>query len=218
MNLQELTQLVSLGEGKFIEFKRQVPSPERIAKEIIAIANTHGGRLLLGVGDDGSIVGVRDAEEEEFALRQALNLHCDPLVEFKTVRIPITAKREVILVNVPESRKKPHFLVDGTTNGRRSAYVRVDDKSVEASREAVRLMRAEQRSEGVVFEFGEKEQKLMRYLDHYGRISVEQFAGLANVPLRSASQTLVLLTRANVLRLHTGLKEDYFTLAYAPSD
>lgn len=218
MNLQELTQLVSLGEGKFIEFKRQVPKPERIAKEIIAIANTNGGRLLLGVGDDGTIVGVRDAEEEEYALRQALNEHCDPPVEFTTVRIPVTTKREVILVNVPESQKKPHFLVNGATNGRRSAYVRVDDKSVEASKEAVRLMRAEHLSEGVVFEFGEKEQMLMRYLDHYGRISVAQFAGLANVPIRIASQTLVLLTRANVLRLHTGLKEDYFTLAYAPSE
>ena len=79
-------------------------------------------------------------------------------------------------------------------------------------------LRAEHLSEGVVFEFGEKEQMLMRYLDYYGRISVAQFAGLANVPLRIASQTLVLLTRANVLRLHTGLKEDYFTLAYAPSE
>ena len=55
MTLQELNQLASLGEGPSLEFKRKVPRPERIAKEVIAFANTRGGRLLLGVDDDGTI-------------------------------------------------------------------------------------------------------------------------------------------------------------------
>jgi sulfite reductase beta subunit-like hemoprotein len=55
---------------------------------------------------------------------------------------------------------------------------------------------------------------LMRYLDNYGRITVKQFASLANISDRSASRTLVLLTRANVLRLHADHRHDYFTLAY----
>ena len=215
MNLQELTQLVSLGEGRQLEFKRRVPRSERIAKEVIAMANTDGGRLLLGVDDDGSIVGVRDAEEEEFALRQALLAHCDPPVPFSTERIPITGRRDVIVVGVPSSGSKPHFL---TTNGNgdasRTAYVRVKDMSVEASREAVRLMRTAADSDGVLFEFGEKEQMLMRYLDKYGRITVNQFAKLANISARAASHTLVLLTRAEVLRLHADERHDYFTLAY----
>lgn len=218
MNLQELTQLVSLGEGPYIEFKRKVPNPERITKEIIAFANTHGGRLILGVGDSGEIIGVRDAEEEEFALRTALMEHSNPVVGVNTERIPVTNKRDVILVNVPESVKKPHFLVDGKTRNSRIAYVRVDDMSVEASIEAIRLMRSQKQVQDVVFEFGEKEQILMRYLDRYGRITVDQFASLANVPAQSASHTLVLLTRANVLRLHSDVKSDYFTLAYDVSE
>jgi hypothetical protein len=54
----------------------------------------------------------------------------------------------------------------------------------------------------------------MRYLETYGQITVKQFASLAHIPPRKASHTLVLLTRANILRLHVGEKEDYFTLAY----
>lgn len=214
MNLQELSQLVSLGEGRQLEFKRRVPRPERMAKEVIAMANTDGGRLLLGVDDDGSIVGVRDAEEEEFALTEALVAHCDPPVNFSTERVAVTGRRDVIIVNVPSSGSKPHYLQNASENGGRTAYVRVRDMSVEASREAVRLMRDTDDVDGVLFEFGEKEQKLMRYLDKYGRITVEQFAKLANVSARSASHTLVLLARADVLRLHTSERHDYFTLAY----
>lgn len=212
MHLPDLTRLAASGEGAFIEFKRKVPRGERIAKEVIAFANTSGGRLLLGVGDDGSVVGVRDAEEEEFALRRALAAHCDPPVEFSTERVPVSNRRDAIVVTVPESPDKPHFLVP-EAQGPRLAYVRVDDMSVEASREAVRLMRARRAPDNVLFEFGEKEQMLMRYLEHYGRITVDQFAQMAGIPRRRASQTLVLLTRANVLQLHADPRRDFFTLA-----
>jgi predicted HTH transcriptional regulator len=57
MTLRELEQLVELGEGISLEFKRRVPQPERIAKEIVALANTNGGRIVLGVSDDGTIEG-----------------------------------------------------------------------------------------------------------------------------------------------------------------
>lgn len=214
MTLQELTQLVSLGEGRQLEFKRRVPRSQRIAKEVIAMANTDGGRLLLGVDDDGAIVGVRDAEEEEFALKEALTAHCDPQVSFTTERIPITGRRDVIVVSVPSSGSKPHYLRNGSGGSHRTAYVRVRDMSVEASKEAIRLMRLKENGEGVLFEFGEKEQMLMRYLDKYGRITVSQFAKLADIPVRRASQTLILLTRADVLRMHLDEPSDYFTLAY----
>lgn len=216
MDLHDLKRYVSFGEGTFIEFKRRVPQPERIAKEVIALANGRGGKLFLGVDDDGSILGVRDAEEERFALRQALDAHCDPPVPFEVLAVPISRKREVLVVDVPASREKPHYLITSVNGSgkRRTAYVRVDDQSIEASREAVRLMKHERDPQDVQFEFGEKERTLMRYLDRYERITVEGFARLVGVPRRSASQTLVLLAKANLLRLHPDEKADYFTLAY----
>ncbi|RMH63911.1 MAG: ATP-binding protein [Bacteroidetes bacterium] len=212
MTHQELSRLAALGEGIHLEFKRKVPRPERMAKEVIALANTHGGHVLLGVADDGTVVGLRDAEEEEFALRSALAEHCRPHVPVRMERVAITRRRDVIVVHVPESREKPHRLVrPGERRGR--AFVRVEDKSVEASREVVALMRGEE-ADSVRFEFGDKELMLMRYLDAYGQITVRQFATLADIPRRRASATLVLLTRANVLRLHPDDRQDYFTLAY----
>ena len=215
MKEDELTRLVQLGEGPTLEFKTKVPKAERIAKEVIAFANTSGGRLLLGVDDDGAIKGVRDSSGEEFALTEALSAHCDPPVEFSTERIPVSNKRNVILVRVPASSKKPHKLVSTDKETAGTVYIRVEDMSVEASREHVRLMRSHKKHDNVVFEFGEKEKVLMRYLENYGRITVAQFAKLVNIPSRRASHTLVLLTKANVLQLHPDSKTDYFTLAFA---
>lgn len=213
MTLQELTQLASLGEGDNLEFKRKVPRPARIAKELIAFANTNGGRLLLGVDDDGSVVGLRDSEEEEFALRRALDTYSDPVVSYTVERIPVAHRRDVIVVSVPESREKPHFLTP-PENGQRTAYLRAKDKSVEASREAVRLMRTSDEADTATFEFGDTELMLMRYLDDYGKITVKQFARIANISRRKASSTLVSLAKANILRLHADARHDYFTLAY----
>jgi DNA-binding IscR family transcriptional regulator len=66
----------------------------------------------------------------------------------------------------------------------------------------------------VTFEFGDTESLLMRYLDDYGRITVPQLAQLADISPERASQTLLRLTRADLLYLHPDEDGDYFTLNY----
>jgi len=215
MTLRELKQLVSLGEGISLEFKRRVPRDERIAKEVIALANTQGGRILVGVDDDGEITGLDDASEQEFLLRRAIERRTQPVVDIRTERIVVAPRRDVILVTVPESDQKPHQLVgDDDPSGDGTAYVRVEDMSVEASEESVEMMESANSVNGVTFEFGEAESLLMRYLDDYGRITVGEYAKLADISTERASATLVRLSKANLLRLHADRKEDYFTLAY----
>lgn len=211
MTHADLERLVTAGEGEYVEFKRRVPADERIVKEVIALANTGGGKLLLGVGDDGSIPGVRDPGEERFVLERALDRHCEPPVDYRIVLIRGQDGRQVLVVDVPESAEKPHYLVE---NEERTAYVRVEDKSVEASRAVLEMMGEEERTEGVRVEFGENERRLMRYLDQYERITVQQYARLVDIPARSASEILVHLTRINVLSLHAHEKDDFFTLSY----
>ncbi len=202
-----------MGEGQQLEFKKRVPEGSRLAKEVTALANARGGRILIGVTDEGHVVGVRDPEEEEFSLHEVLGAFCDPPVRHHTYRIPVSRRREVILVEIPESHEKPHYVVDPAEGERRQVYVRIRDMSVAASREAIRLMRYGGTSDNVRFEFGEKELTLMRYLDEYGRISVDQFARISGAPRRVASHTLVLLTRAGLLAHHLDPASDFFTLA-----
>jgi predicted HTH transcriptional regulator len=216
MTARELEQLVNLGEGLSVEFKRRVPQPERIAKEIVALTNTHGGRIVLGVDDDGTITGIDHASEEEFLLRQAVEAHCRPSVDYQTERIVVEPRCDVLVVTIPESSTKPHVVVSDPEEDREegAAYVRVEAKSVEASPETVQELREQKDRSGVTFEFGETESLLMRYLDDYGRISVSQLAQLADIPPERASQTLLRLTKADLLHLHPDEDGDYFTLNY----
>lgn len=215
MTRRELEQLVDLGEGINVEFKRRVPQPERIAKEIVALTNTHGGRIVLGVDDDGSILGIDHASEEEFLLRQAVEAHCRPVVDYQTERVVVEPRCDVLVVTIPESSTKPHRVVmDGEAEREGKTYVRVEAKSIEASPETVEELREQEESSGVTFEFGETESLLMRYLDDYGRISVSQLAQLADISPERASQTLLRLTRADLLHLHPNEDGDYFTLNY----
>src|SRR5687768_9638457 len=112
MTLDDLKRLVSLGEGLQIEFKHRVPRPDRIAREVIALANTRGGKVLVGVDDAGTLVGVKDPEEEVYALREALDAHCEPPVRLAIEGVRVSRRREVLVVDVPESAQKPHFLVE----------------------------------------------------------------------------------------------------------
>ena len=63
MSRQDLKNLIATGESSFLEFKQQVASPEKIAREIAAFANTKGGKLLIGVADNGEMVGVESYME-----------------------------------------------------------------------------------------------------------------------------------------------------------
>lgn len=215
MTRRELEQLVDLGEGINVEFKRRVPQPERIAKEMVALTNTHGGRIVLGVDDDGTILGIDHASEEEFLLRQAVEAHCRPLVEYQTERVVVEPRCDVLVVTIPESTTKPHRVVaDGEADEEGTAYVRVEAKSIVASPETEQELREQKDRSGVTFEFGDTESLLMRYLDDYGRISVSQLAQLADIPPERASQTLLRLTKADLLHLHPDEDGDYFTLNY----
>lgn len=215
MTLEEIKRLVARGEGRHLEFKRRVPKPERVAKEVVAFANSGGGHLLLGVDDDGTIVGVRDSEEEEFALRRALGMNCRPTVRWKSERIPVTSKRDIIIVTVPDSPRKPHFIVTNIEDGSGPAYVRIEDMSVEASPESVSLMQNEHSGDGVRFEFGETELLLMRYLEQYGRVTVDGFAQIADLERDDAGKLLVTLTRAGVLDQHREARGDFYMIHYS---
>ena len=60
------SQLITMPEGKTLEFKRDLSPPKNMLKTLVAFANTAGGRLLIGIEDDsGEVLGVEDPLDEE---------------------------------------------------------------------------------------------------------------------------------------------------------
>lgn len=215
----ELYELIDSGEGADVEFKRQFSSPEKIAREIIAFANTRGGYILFGVDDDGTVVGVRSEKSELEEIEHAAQFMIEPPTEIVAENVHAGRGLVVVLVRVPESTNKPHHLVEYDASGRRAkeqtapGFVRYEDKSVLASKEVMQVMRgARAESEPLTLEIGYNERALFHYLEHHSRITLGEFAELVNISQRRASKILVALVRAGTLHIHTFEKEEFYTL------
>ena len=212
MTLQEIKSVVNEGENLHLEFKRKVAFPEKIVREIVAFANTQGGTLLIGVDDNGTLAGLKFAEEEQYVLENAISKYCRPKIKYKSEIIRLSEKKSIINYTIYESLNKPHFVLEDLEQKKGKAYVRVNDRSIQASREMREILRRSRKNKDIKFNFGDKEKLLMEYLDQHKHITVDQFAKLANLNSYKASRTLILLVLANVLKVLPREKEDFYLL------
>jgi predicted HTH transcriptional regulator len=210
MDLKELKALVKQGEGAHLEFKLKASHPEKIVREIVAFANTAGGLLLIGVGDDKSIPGLKFADEDEYMLTRAIEKYCKPAIAYRLHRIMVQPEREVLIFSIPASEQKPHSVIYDVDNNLGKVYVRVKDRSVQASKEMREVLKGERKARNIRFTYGEKERTLMQYLAVKGMITVDEFSKAAQIPRTIASRTLVLLVLANVLKILPNEVQDYF--------
>lgn len=123
----DLPELASGGESEIIEFKREMPKQARdLAKEIAAFASSRGGRILLGVDDDGSIIGIRNVQDPE--IRDACGQRIVGVCQ--TINPPVrpnlswaSANGTGVLVITVEKGAEPLYYVDSR------AYLRHDTVS-----------------------------------------------------------------------------------------
>lgn len=209
---QQLKKLVAQGEGLALEFKRKAAFPEKIVREMIAFANTKGGILLIGIDDDGGIPGLKHPEDDSHVVRETLK-KCRPALQVEETFIPVGPSRTVIQYEIPESKRKPHYLVSGE---KQESFVRVDDKSIQASREVREIARRSLKQKDVRFHYGEHERLLMQYLDSNKSITLSEFRKLSGLRKFNASRKLVLLVLADVLKITPHERGDLYTLAFKP--
>jgi predicted HTH transcriptional regulator len=206
--LVELRRLVKRGEGIRLEFKRKASFPEKIVRELIAFANAEGGTLLIGVDDNGEIPGVKYPEEELVVVRKALEQRARPSIHVTESIIPLSEKKFVVQLDVHTDTKRPHWFV---TPDAKVCYVRVADKSIQASREMTEIVRRSSKEKDIRFTIGEAEQKLFQYLAINTSISLPAFRQLTGLNRFMAARKLILLVLANVLKITPSEKGDTFS-------
>ena len=216
MTKQDLERMVAEGEGLYLEFKHRLPESERIAREVTALANTRGGYLLVGVTDNGDLKGIKDPEEELYALNRAQDRYCIPEVGLAFEYVKVSRTRTVVVIQVPLSTVRPHYVRNPSTQ-RQSVFVRFEDRCISASREACKLMRQLTGSEDMLIQLREKECLLLKQLEQVSQITVRGFSKYARIHPGRASRIIVRMTRAGILTHHIDLQEDYFTAGTALS-
>ena len=213
MRRRELKELIEEGENLYCEFKRKFSSHEKIAREMIAFANTKGGYLLFGVDDNKGIIGVESEKGETELIKEVANSYCEPPLDINIDYIELNGK-EIVIVEIPESDKKPHRIQDYSDKfdiNKAVVTIRVNDKSIQASKEMIRIMRAQfNELQLTKYSIGPLEKTVFDYLAKNEFITVKTLSNFANVSERRASRTLVKMVRANLLAIHTKDNGDEF--------
>lgn len=212
MDLKALKELVRRGESESLEFKLKANHPEKIIREVVAFANSNGGILLVGVSDDKSIPGLKFVDEEEYILVRAIDKFCTPKINYRLERISVSNDREVLVFRIPKSIEKPHYVLTNPDSEQKKAYIRLQDKSIQASKEVRQILKWKDKAQNVQFRYGRKEEILMKYLGENQTITVAILAQIAKIPLWLASKTLITLVLANVLLLIPDEIEDKYRM------
>ena len=207
---QLIKEWVMEGENSTLEFKMRITDIQKIARTICAFANTKGGRLVVGVMDDGDIVGVIEVEKERKRLLEAAQFYCLPAIEL-AFEIRVDNYLEVLVARVKESRQKPHKTIE--RSGEEFVYVRSGASIRRASKLVIKTLQNEP-IDKPSFErpLTGREQALVTFLQKRENITIKRFAQLINFSERRARRMLVDLTREGLLHVHTTNKEDIYTL------
>ena len=105
MSEQALKAIIQAGEGNQVEFKRNVNSD--ISKEVVAFANSSGGRIFVGIDDDGTIPGISLTNELK-ARVQTMARDCDPPVD-----VELEGFNNLLIIHVPQGANKPYRCTNG---------------------------------------------------------------------------------------------------------
>lgn len=189
-----LLSLIREGEHQQQDFKYRVSDACKLAKSVSAFVNTDGGRLLIGVRDDGILSGVR-SEEEIFMMHQAAYKYCkpEPSIKFDTYHID---GRTIVIATVPPSDKHPVCALD--KEGVKHAYVRIKDENIVATPVLLTLWRESQRSQGSVITYNQDIRQLLNAIQ--GRQTLNQIVRISRLPRFKVISLLARLIRFGTIR------------------
>ena len=147
-----LKNLILTGEHQQLDFKFEISDSRKIAKTLVAFSNSDGGKLLIGVKDNGRIAGVR-TDEEFFMVQAAADMYCKPAVTFESKRWVVEGKT-VLEVTIPKGKNLPYLAE--TEPNKWLAYIRVKDENILATTVHLRVWRNKTHDKGILIEYGGK--------------------------------------------------------------
>ncbi len=132
MKLEDFQEVIAKGESENVEFKTGSTPPETIAKVVCAFLNSGGGRVMLGIGDRGQLLGVANAKATARQLQNRLVNLISPRALWTVEHIHVD-KRDIVIVEVPEGMDKP-YVAGG------AIYLRSGKDVVPASRNKISVL------------------------------------------------------------------------------
>ncbi|NOU48680.1 MAG: ATP-binding protein [Bacteroidales bacterium] len=155
-----MEQLIAEGEHQQLDFKFEISDSRKIARSLVAFANTDGGKLLVGVKDNGAIAGVR-SEEEYYMVEAAATMYCFPEIKFNSHEFNIQGKM-VLEITVSKSMNQKYKAPD--KNNEPKYYVRVGDQNLLAHPIQIQVWKLNDEKKQAKFCITKNERFVLNYL------------------------------------------------------
>lgn len=203
-----IKNLIEEGEHQQLDFKFEISDSKKIARSIVAFANTKGGKLLVGVKDNGVIAGVR-SEEEYYMVEAAASMYCKPEVPFTSKEWTIDGKI-VLEISITRSDAKPHLAPDKEGNWK--AFVRVKDQNLLVGKTLLKLWQAQKKNEPVSIRYREQEAILLHYLEENQFITLSAYSRQAGIPRFLAEKILINFILLDIIYMDITEQQTYYRL------
>ncbi len=174
MNKDELNFILQAGEGLKIEFKEAF-EPKGLAKELVAFANSEGGRIFLGITDKGKAKGIEITNRLKSQIQDVAQ-NCDPALE-----ISIEDVGSVVVVEVEEGKNKPYSCSSGF-------YLRQGANSQKMDRDSIIDLII---GEGKI-KYDEQINKKAKYPPDFDKSKLDAFLERARISKRISDEKILL--------------------------
>lgn len=191
-----INNLISEGEHEHQDFKFAITDAAKIAHSISAFANNDGGRLLIGVKDNGHISGVR-SEEDIYVIEQAATMYCRPAQKVDVTAFLCEGGAVVLRAEIMKADRRPVYSREA--DGKWRAYYRVKDENIAAHPLMVRSWERMAAGERLMFSLSEAESAILNHLEAETAADVETLVHAAGLSHRTAEDIIVRMTVAGIL-------------------
>ena len=188
--------LIEEGEHEHQDFKFSISDARKIARSVSSFANNDGGRLLVGVKDNGNIAGVR-SEEDIYVIEQAAQMYCRPAQKVEFTAFKTEGGAIVIRADIARATHRPVQAQE--PDGTWRSYYRVKDENIVAPDLMVRAWRKKESQKGALLSFSEAESSLIGYLEENEMITIEEFMKTARISRHTAEEIIVKLYAVDVI-------------------
>lgn len=184
-----IQSLIEEGEQEHQDFKFQISDARKIARSISAFANKDGGRLLVGVKDNGNVAGI-ESDEEIYMIEQAATMYCRPMqtVDFTIYRVE---GKNVLKVDIKPSPSPPVWAQDDDNKWK--VYYRVADENIIAHPLHVKIWQRNRTDRETQFVYGDKERQVMEYTRQNNGVTVKEYMKLAHISRHIAEESIISL-------------------------
>jgi len=204
-----IRKLIEQGEHQQLDFKFCITDARKIARTLVAFSNTDGGKLLLGIKDNGAVVGVK-SEEEFYMVEAAAQMYSRPPIQFKTYKWEVNGKT-VLEITVPKSDKRPRYAQN--KDGKWLVYIRVNDQNLLANNVLLKVWQRKKRKKGVYVKYTDKEKFLLEYLQKNSTITLSKFYRTAQISKQQAEKILVNFVVLNIIEIVFTEKLTFYKLS-----